>query len=127
MTTYTNSEINAIVATINEQLNASVERSIIWSWGISKRFATKYNNMPALGLRVSGLLHKGFVYIAYNEGKDLYEIFLTSIRGKEKVHIEEVYCDMLGNVIDSVVERSPKMTNEDYKRKALADSARKLA
>ena len=109
--TLTADYVNEVAKTINAQMFASVENKfVVWSWGLSRRFATVYKNMPALGLRVSGLLHKGYVYICYNEGRDVYE----------------VYCDNLGFVLDGMIERDYSMSDETYKGKALRDSAKKM-
>lgn len=119
--------VNEVAKTINAQIYATVEnRFVIWSWGVSRRFATIYNNMPALGLRVSGLLHKGFVYICLNEGRDVYEIFCVNMKGKVKDSNNEVYCDNLGFVLDCMIEKDPALTGEAYKAKAMRDSARKM-
>ena len=124
---YTAAEINACARTINAQISASVaSRSVYWSWGVSRKFATLYNEMPALGMRVSGLLHKGYVYVCYNEGLDLYEIYAVSIRGNVKKAVKDVFCDSLGAILDAVIEKDPSLTNEAYKVKALRDSARKM-
>ena len=119
--------VNEVAKTINAQINATVEnRFVIWSWGVSRRFATIYNNMPALGLRVSGLLHKGFVYICLNEGRDVYEIYCVNMRGKVTKVNNEVYCDNLGFVLDGMIEKDHSLSNEAYRAKALKDSAKKM-
>lgn len=119
--------INEVAKTINAQMVATVEnRWVFFSWGVSRKVATVYNNMPALALRVSGLVHKGWVYICLNEGRDVYEVFCVSLKGKVKAHNDEVYCDNLGFVLDSMIERPCGLTDEAYKGKALRDSAKKM-
>lgn len=119
--------VNEVAKTINAQMFASVENKfVVWSWGLSRRFATVYKNMPALGLRVSGLLHKGYVYICYNEGRDVYEVYCTNLKGAVKKSNNEVYCDNLGFVLDGMIERDYSMNDETYKGKALRDSAEKM-
>jgi hypothetical protein len=81
--------------------------------------------MAALAFQVSGLIHKGRVYVAYNEGCDTYEIFLYNTRGTLKKHIDDVYCDNLGHILDVEIERGTT-SEDDYQRKALADSAEKI-
>lgn len=122
---YTASEVNAIATTINSQINATTERTVIWSWGVSKRVATLYNNMPALGLRVSGLIFKGWVYVCYNEGTDTYELRFVNMKGVVKKSIDDVYCDMLGEIIDRNVERG-NFSEDVYYKKAMADSRARL-
>ena len=116
-----------VAKTISAQLYASVDsRSVIWSWGLSKMAATAYKNMPALRLRVSGLMHKGYVYICLNEGRDVYEVFCVSLKGNVKQHNDEVYCDNLGFVVDGMIERPHEMSDETYSKKAMRDSAKKM-
>ena len=125
--TLTAEYINSTAKTINAQILASVEnRFVLWSWGLSRRVATVYNNMAALALRVSGCVHNGWVYVCYNEGRDVYEVFCVSIKGKVKAHNNEVYCDNLGFVLDSMIERPCGQTDEAYKAKAMRDSAKKM-
>ncbi|MBR5043020.1 MAG: hypothetical protein IKX67_07245 [Bacteroidales bacterium] len=121
------SYVNEVAKTINAQMFATVENKwVFFSWGVSRRFATVYNGMAALGLRVSGLLHKGFVYICYNEGRDVYEVHCVSLKGVVKKSNKEVYCDNLGFVLDGMIERSCEQTNEAYRAKAMRDSAKKM-
>ncbi len=123
----TASYINQVAKTINSQMLASVESAFVfWSWGVSRKFATTYKNMAALGLRVSGLLHKGFVYICYNEGRDVYEVYCVNMKGDIKNSNTEVYCDNLGFVLDCMIEKDPAMKEDTYKAKALRDSAKKM-
>ena len=119
--------VNEVAKTINVQMIASVEdRFVFWSWGVSRKVATVYNNMPALALRVSGLLHKGWVYICLNEGRDVYEVFCVSLKGKVKKHNDEVFCDNLGFVLDNMIEKDSAMSDSTYKAKAMRDSAKKM-
>lgn len=116
-----------VAQTAHEQLFWSVNKWAYMSWGVSKRVAMVYNDMATLALRVSGLLHKGWVYISLNEGMDCYEVRLLNVaQDKVKQTLDEVYCDNLGEVIDGLVERDPGLTDEQYRSKALADSARKI-
>lgn len=108
------------------QIKACIAPNVFWSWGVSKYSYTFHKDMPTLMLRVSGVLHKGWVYVSLNEGMDVYEIFLYDVsRKKCKNHIDEVYCDGLGRTIDSLVERAPQMTDNEYHTAAMADSRKK--
>lgn len=112
---------------INRQIRCGVTADVIMSWGISKRIATVYQNRATLALRVNGILHKGWVYISLDEGRDVYIVTLLSADKKNVVSVhDEVYCDDLGGLIDSLVERKMEWTDEEYKKLALEDSERKL-
>ena len=124
---YTSEEINSIVATIHEQLRATTPLAVRWSWGISKQQATLYEDMPTLALRVSGALHKGWVFISYNGATDLYDISIISLKGECKHKVEGVYFDDMGKVIDGIIEKDPHISDEKYLQIAKADSVRKLS
>ena len=112
---------------IIRQIQCGVTPSIVMSWGVSKRVATVYNDMATLALRVSGVLHKGWVYVSLDEGRDVYIITLLSADKKKVVSVHnEVYCEDLGGLIDSLVERKTEWTDEEYKKLAMDDSMRKL-
>lgn len=82
--------------------------------------------MPTMMLRVSGLVHKGWVYVSLNEGKDLYEVRLLNVRRQLKKTVEDVYGEDLGAIIDGLVECPTSMTAKEYEKKAMKDSERKL-
>lgn len=112
---------------INRQIRCSVTMSVQMSWGVSKRIATIYKNRATLALRVSGVLHKGWVYISLDEGRDCYVITLLSSDKKKVVSVrDEVYCEELGSVIDNLVERKEEWTDEQYEKLAMADSEQKM-
>ena len=112
---------------INRQIRCGVTVDVIMSWGVSKRIATVYQDRATLALRVGGVLHKGWVYISLDEGRDCYVITLLSAdKGKVIKVRDEVYCEELGSVIDNLVERKEKWTDDVYKELAFADSEHKL-
>jgi hypothetical protein len=115
----------AVATTIWRQIRAELSLNKIMSWGLSKRIATEYNGMPALQMRVTGLLHKGWVYVCLNYGNDVYEVYFVNTRGAVKRHLDEVYCDNLGFVLDTNIERGTFAADE-YARLAAADTARKM-
>ena len=125
----TQEEISYCQSICNEayrQLFWSIDMPTFWSWGVSKQECTWYKDMPTLAIRVSGLIHKGWVYISLNEGKDVYEIRLATT-GKEIVATyEDVFCDELGATVDRLVEKPIEMTQEEYRVKALKDSENKI-
>lgn len=112
---------------INRQIRCGVTMSVLMSWGVSKRIATIYENRATLALRVSGVLHKGWVYISLDEGRDCYVITLLSPDKKRVVSVrDEVYCEELGSVIDNLVECKEDWTDEEYEKLAMADSDQKM-
>lgn len=115
-----------------QQIYASVGVSVVWSWGIHGQGFGEVTNangdvLPALILKVSGLLHTGLVIVALNEGEDLYEVQLRTSKG---VPVGEwhtgVWCDELGGLIDLLVEKPNDMSDDDYRSLALADSDAKI-
>lgn len=112
---------------INRQILCCVTADIVMSWGVSKRIATVYEDKATLALRVSGVLHKGWVYVSLDEGRDCYIITLLSTDKTKVISVrDEVYCEELGSVIDSLVERKEEWTDDEYKELAFADSKQKL-
>lgn len=118
--------ITAVASTIYDQIKASTPWSVRGSWGAHSWRAAIYRDMASLVFKVSGLLHKGYVYVAYNEGADTYEVILTNFRGTVKKRIGDVYCDNLGYILDTHIERGT-MPEEEYHTRAFADSAEKMA
>lgn len=95
---------------INRQIYCGVEINVIFSWGVSRRTATVYNDMATLALRVNAILHKGWVYVSLDEGRDCYIITLLSPDRGTVINVrDEVYCDELGSVIDNLIERKRGM------------------
>lgn len=109
-----NVEVTDKVLTIQRQLMWNVDIATFFSWGVNKMKILLFKNMPTLGINVSGLQHKGWVYISLNEGLDLYEINLLTSNYRVLKTIEEVYCDQLAQVVDELVERPPGMTDFEY-------------
>lgn len=109
------------------QLFCSITKDEYFSWGVSHRGYGFYNQMPTLMLKVSGLMHKGWVYISLNEGRDTYEIrLLNDNKNIVTRTLEDVYFDQLGTLVDSMVERPAGMSNEEYYQKAMEDSKAKM-
>lgn len=109
-----NVELIDKVLTIQRQLMWNVDIATFFSWGVNKMKILLFRDMPTLGINVSGLQHKGWVYISLNEGLDLYEITLLTSNYRVLKTIEEVYCDQLAQIVDELVERSPGMTDAEY-------------
>ena len=89
---------------------------VVWSWGFNSPMAIP----NGLRFKVQGFKFRGVVEVAYNEGKDLFEVSFIK-RGKVvevitdvylDMLITDVYLDMLVDVIDNKVEKTA-----DYKER----------
>ena len=108
--------VNQIAKEIYRQIRASFDNiNVIWSWGIEEQRAMGYNKMPSLALRVNGYMHKGWVIISLQEGKDLYYIYLLDKLMNEIQVIEDVFCEDL-EILDSLIETG-EMNEQEYKDK----------
>jgi len=84
---------------------------VVWSWGFHQPVAIE----NGLQFKVQGYKFKGVVEVAYNEGRDLFDVrFLKA--NKVVNTIEGVFFDMLVDVIDDYVERTP-----DYDKRVAAE------
>lgn len=106
-----------IVETIFQQIKMSTEFCVYMSWGIEQVKAITYDDKATLALLVNGFLHKGYIYISYDEGADTYEVRLIGDDGEVKNIVTDVYCDMLGAIIDKLVEFDPETIDEESYRK----------
>jgi hypothetical protein len=94
-------EINAVPFDSAQELaNALRTNTIVWCWGAENW--TLIDN-KALRFKSNGYLHKGHVYITVN-GLDLFDIYITTLSGKIKEVIKDVYLDDLIEVIDRRIE-----------------------
>jgi len=87
---------------VQETLNVlKSNMSIYWSWGVSKSF---HHKNKTLMLKVNGYKHKGWVMItlAWN---DTYTLRLLNNQYNEVFHAQEVYVDMLRDMVDDLVEK----------------------
>lgn len=113
---------------IIEQLTDTTDANVLMSWGVRGHGAGYVRGrngieMPCLILDVSGLMHTGRVVVALNEGADVYEVALYDAWGERCGDwIGDVTCDMLGSLLDSLIERPKGMTDEDYKELSEIDS-----
>lgn len=78
--------------------------NIVMCWGATRFSGCEYKNMRALRFIVNGYIHKGLVYICYNEGLDLFEIYLADLEGNKTDEMQLVYFDMLVDCVDGMVE-----------------------
>jgi len=104
--------VNSIANEIYRQLKAILGINVLWSWGIAEQRAMMYNNMASLGIRVNGYQHKGWVIIALNEGRDLYNIYLLDKKQNVTQTFEDVYAEDL-EVLDSLIETG-EMSEQEY-------------
>jgi hypothetical protein len=91
-----------IAQTILSQIK-TIDPRATWAWG-----AKELVNMgDGLKFKTSGMVKwKGYVYIKYNAGTDLYDIEFFRIRGaniKTDKGMTDIFAEDLVNVIDSVV------------------------
>lgn len=81
-----------------------MELMVVFSWGFHR--PTALPNDEGLAFKVDGFKHRGWVFVKYNEGKDLFDI---ELRGNDMTIIrviEDVYFDQLVTVIDNAVEHT---------------------
>ena len=91
-----------IAQTILSQIK-TIDPRATWAWG-----AKEFVNMgDGLKFKTSGMVKwKGYVYIKYNEGTDLYDIEFFRIRNCEikcDKGMTDVFAEDLVRVIDEVV------------------------
>jgi len=77
-----------------------MNNNLLMCWGARNFVKIKDN---ALRFKVSGYLHKGYVYITLG-ASDTYDIHLVSTHGNHKETKEGIYYDQLSDVIDMMVE-----------------------
>lgn len=71
---------------------------IVFSWGFYN--PQRLPNDTGLAFMVDGFKYQGLVEVVYNEGVDLFEVYLSDGRSET-----DVYADCLVSVIDGLVER----------------------
>lgn len=108
-----NSYLIEVADTIREQIIAGVGINVYWSWGVSNVGAAYFKGEPSLLLAVNGLLHKGLVVITLDDS-DTYSIRLFDSQGKEVSCTTDVYCEEIGSLLDSLVERKAEWTEQEY-------------
>ena len=105
-----------VATTILKQIKA-IAGFNYYSWGVSKNLSVdsmqlsiddKKSNYVGLLMKVNGYIHSGYVFVAYNEAMDLYDIFiLKNPRNgnyKSIKFLKGIYCEDLFEVIDRQVE-----------------------
>lgn len=91
-----------VAQTILSQIKA-IDARALWAWGAKDLI----NMGDGLKFKSSGMTRwKGYVYIKYDEGNDLYNIDFFRFRKMELIYdrrLQGVYADELVHVIDSQV------------------------
>lgn len=77
---------------------------VVFSWGFHR--PTALPDDGGLAFKVDGFKHRGWVFVKYNEGKDLFDIELRDKSLNVVRSIEDVYFDQLIAVIDNAVEHT---------------------
>lgn len=89
---------------------------VVWSWGFHQPTALA----NGLRFKVQGFKFRGIVDVVYNEGQDLFDV--SFIKANKVVKsIDGVFFDMLIDVIDDYVERTP-----DYEKRVAAEYSIKI-
>ena len=96
-------DVNEIYQYIRKANNGSMPLS--WSWGFNNPVMVSRNK--ALRFTVQGHHHNGYVYIVLNF-MDLFDIYYTSKSDVIKKISNDVYIDMLIEVLDNEIERIPE-------------------
>lgn len=112
---YTLQEKMELVNTIYRQIFISATHQQAMSWGLHSLKGIDFMGMVTLSFKVNGFIFKGEVLISYNNGLDLYEIRFRKDNTITKT-ICEVYCDMLGEILDREIEIGD-MTLSEYQSK----------
>lgn len=112
---YTPQEKMELVNTIYRQIFISASPQQVMSWGLHSLKGIDFMGMVTLSFKVNGFIFKGEVLISYNNGEDLYEIRFRKDNTITKT-ICEVYCDMLGEILDREIEIGD-MTLSEYQSK----------
>lgn len=92
----------SIAETIRDQIR-TIDPMAFGAWG-----TTNLTNMgDGLKFKTTGMVKwKGYVYVKYDYGADLYNVIFAKIRkGEWKVEkqVDQVFCEDLVNVIDQKV------------------------
>lgn len=91
-----------IATIIRDQIRA-IDRFALGAWGAKDLVAMK----DGLKFKTSGMVKwKGYVYVKYNEGMDLYDVIFARIRKMEWIEdekVEGVYAEDLVRIIDARV------------------------
>jgi hypothetical protein len=104
-----------IAETIVQQIMTLTPVPVRWSWGARNWQCVDAGQIEGIGedylgalkFNVSGHHHKGHVIVSL-AGNDTYTVTIGHVRKgkiKPKKQVKDVYFDMLGDIIDDLVER----------------------
>lgn len=125
---YESSYLLQVAQVAMSQIITGVGENVVASWGLRGYGCGEVVGrdgyvLPCLVLKVSSLIHTGLVVVALNDSADVYEVQLKDENGHDASEWHtDVYCDQLGSLIDSLVERPVGMTDEDYEELSSLDS-----
>lgn len=77
---------------------------VVLSWGFHRPMTLPDDK--GLAFKVDGFKHRGWVFVKYNDGKDLFDVELRDNAMTIIRVIENVYFDQLVTVIDNAVEHT---------------------
>ncbi len=83
---------------------------VVFSWGLHN--PTALPNDEGLAFKVDGFKHRGWVFVKYVAGLDLFNVELRDNSMQVVSVIDDVYLDQLVSVIDNAVEKT-----DDYEKK----------
>lgn len=91
------------IATIIRDQIRTIDRFALGAWGAKDLVAMR----DGLKFKTSGMVKwKGYVYVKYDEGMDLYDVIFARVRKLEWVEdekVEGVYAEDLVRIIDARV------------------------
>ena len=105
----------SVAQTIFKQLFWNVTPSVVLSWGISERTSCWYKEMASLRMKVNGMVHKGYVMVSYDEGLDLYQLFLMDTNHEVVKEMADICADELGQRIDEEIEKPLTVSDTEYR------------
>lgn len=112
--------VNVIAQNILEQLKC-IPFPVRASWGMHDLKADCIKpgeyEMAALSFLVQGFNFKGRIWIALNEGADLYEVYGQRKGAHEMTLLDEdVFCEDLSEILDTLIETGCEKAKEFYSK-----------
>lgn len=121
--------VKGVAAEAWQQLLATTDKNVVGSWGVDNLAYTlieaEEEQFPALTFTVDGILFKGRIFIALDEGVDYYQIYCLK-DGIITLISSDVCFDEMGEIIDRFVERGT-CSQEEYNQKVDAEIGRVLS
>ena len=121
--------VKGVAAVIWGQLLSTIDNNVLGSWGVDSLaytlFEAEGEQFPALTFTVDGILFRGRIFIALDEGADYYQIYCLK-DGIITLISSDVCFDEMGEIIDRFVERGT-CSQEEYNQKVDAEISRVLS